>query len=220
MLATLETFPSPTSVTALRELSVKMYGTHRSKNDASEVFLGQNAENSDGNSESEEEETIKVTNGEEKVFLMGVKKATKSRNNPGQAETSKRGAIANFQWVPSGIQRPRVCIRCGDPSLFVKDCPRPYRAVMGPRFSTTFVKKTPDVTHMANDLPESCDSKPEEKESAADPEKADGNPITPAEQQAENDLYKLWEDFIEVNIPAKLARFAWKAVIMLKLDQT
>ena len=89
-------------------------------------------------------------------------KPTKSRNKPGQAETAKRGAVTNFQAIPNGVDRPRVCIRCGDPSQFARDCPHPYRAVLGPQFSTTFAKKTPAVTHLAEESAESQISPPNE----------------------------------------------------------
>ena len=197
LLATLETFPNPTSVTSLRELSIKMYETHKSKIDPSEVFTTGNTENGEEHSESEEESTVQLTNEEGKVFLMKVKKAVKSRNKPGQAESSKRGSVTNFQGVPNGIQKPRVCIRCGDPSHFVRDCPHPYRAVLDPRFATTFVKKNPAVTHLANDTSEVGESKTEETEQPVEPEKVNENSVTPEEQRAEDELYKLWGDFYQ-----------------------
>ena len=109
LLATLETFPNPTSVTSLRELSIKMYETHKSKPDSSEVFMAKNIESDEENSESEEGNTVQLTNEEGKVFLMKVKKATKSRNKPGQAESSKRGAVT-ISREPQTVFKNRGCV--------------------------------------------------------------------------------------------------------------
>ena len=100
-----------------------MYETHRGETDASEVFREQIAL-------CEDEGGPKQTGANRSKWQMAngggglltkVEKPAKSRNNPGQAESARLGAVANFQGVPNGMQRPRVCIRCGDPSRYVKD---------------------------------------------------------------------------------------------------
>ena len=44
-------------------------------------------------------------------------------------------------------------------------------------------------------MPESADPKPEEKSNVGESENMEPNLVTPEEEQAENDLYKLREDF-------------------------
>ena len=91
--------------------------------------------------DSDSEDMIQVTDESGRIYWMEAKKPTKSRNKPGQAETAKRGSVANSQGFPNGAQRPRVCIRCGDPSRYVKDCPQPFRPALGPEFPSNFAKK-------------------------------------------------------------------------------
>ena len=118
-----------------------MYETHRGKSDSSEVFATI-AQGGNDEVESDAEGTeMQFTDESGKIFMLRPKKATKSRNKPGNAETSKQGSVTNSQGTPNGSRPPLVCIRCGDPGHFVKDCPRPYRPVLGPRFSSNVVKQ-------------------------------------------------------------------------------
>ena len=79
LLATLETFPNPTSVGALKSLTIKMYETHRGELDSSEVFAADlNAGNDNDSSDEEEVEFTDDTGG---ILLLKPKKATKSRTS-------------------------------------------------------------------------------------------------------------------------------------------
>ena len=139
-----------------------------------------------------------------KLFLLRPKKALKSRNKPGSAETSKRGSVTNFQGAPNGSRPALVCIRCGGPVHFVKDCPHPYRPVLDPRFATNITKQQKSV-HFSN---ESAD-----RETQNPPCIPCGNPPDSTEQTepaqtmvldeslgespgpTDDELYNLWSNF-------------------------
>ena len=149
LLATLETFPNPTSVDSLKSLTIKMYETHRGKTDSSEVSNAITCEGDDGNESETEGAEMQFADESGEIFLLRPKKATKSRNKPGNAETSKQGSVTNFQGTPNGPRPALVCIRCGGPGHFVKDCPHPYRPVPDPRFATNITKQQ-KAAHFTN----------------------------------------------------------------------
>ena len=125
---------------------------------------------------------------------------SKSRNKPGDAESCKRGAVNNCQGTPNIPKSPLVCIRCGDPGHFVKDCPHPYRAVLGPRFSTTITKSAMKQTVHFADSPPECDSNNtgDVCPTGNGAEAAD-KPIEEGPDQNEQEMYKLWENFYKGN---------------------
>ena len=125
LLATLETFPNPTSIDALKSLTIKMYETHRGKTDSSEVYTVTNREGEVGVESDTEGAEMQFADDSGEIFLLRPKKAAKSRNKPGNAETSKQGSVSNFQGTPNGPKPALVCIRLGDPGHFAKEFPHP-----------------------------------------------------------------------------------------------
>ena len=99
-------------------------------------------------------------------------------------------------------------IRCGDPRRFVGDYPRPYWAVLGPRFTTTFVKKTQEATHLANKGKDESDSGEGEKSREPEIPTKEVNPITPEEEKAGNDWCKLRGAFINRKVSVSLIRLS------------
>ena len=97
LLASLDTFNNPTSAKALRELSIKMYETHRGKTNASEVPHENHNPEDGGESETDKGGAIQFADVGGGIFPIRPKKPTKSRDAPGQAETSKRGSENNRQ---------------------------------------------------------------------------------------------------------------------------
>ena len=135
-MATLGTYGNPTSADALRGLWIKCTksaggGGGRCVGSISPI----SALEEEGNSDTEWGDIIQFDDGAGGIFPTKPTKAAKSRNKPGQGETAKRGAVTNFQGTPKGVRKPMVCIRCGDPSHFVKDCPHHYRPALNIKFS-------------------------------------------------------------------------------------
>ena len=108
----------------------------------------------DDKSEPDEDEMMLFADEGGGIFPTRPQNPTKSRNKPGQAETAKRGAAANFQCAPTTGNRPRARIRCGCPSHLAQDCPHPLRPILDPKFSTNFAKKHANI-HPPNDSAES-----------------------------------------------------------------
>ena len=142
------------------------------------------------------------------TYLLKPKNPTKSRNKPGNAETAKRGAVANSQGAPNGVKPFRVCIRRGDPGHLLKDSPPPYRAVPDPKFPSNFTKppgrivKSPKPTvHFAENPPVGSDA-PKVYESDS-PDKIDesggGNPEC-EEDGVEQEMYKLWPEYYKAQL--------------------
>ena len=125
---------------------------------------------------------------------------SKSRNMPGNAESSKRGAVNNFQGTPNIPKSPLVCIRCGDPGHFVKDCPHPYRPVLDPKFSPNATKTfTKPTVHFADG---SLEGESPAVNDSIIPESTEGIPGKPVEEacdQNEQEMYKLWGNFYKGN---------------------
>ena len=146
ILSALETRPDRFSIDSLKDITIRMYETHRPKIDSTEVFAAGHGQNpmqsthSDQTTvdelESEEDwdDSMAVTMEDGSVFLMKPKKATKSRNAPGIHEAAKRGAVNTFRNVPNQKGKG-VCIRCGDPSHHWRECPHPFRERLDSRFS-------------------------------------------------------------------------------------
>ena len=132
--------------------------------------------------------------------MLKPKKMSKSRNMPGNAESSKRGAVNNFQGTPNIPKSPLVCIRCGDPGHFVKDCPHPYRPVLDPKFSPNATKTfTKPTVHFADG---SLEGESPAVNDSIIPESTEGIPGKPVEEacdQNEQEMYKLWENFYKGN---------------------
>ena len=169
VLSALETRPDRFSVDALREITIRMYETHKVGGDSSEVFATNTAnpapaENGQGtyfaddqswydqdwwtdedwamNHDSEISE-IMLEDGS--IMLMKPKKLSKPRNSPGSHESSRRGAVKTFSHIPNRKGKgggKSVCLRCGDPSHHWKDCPHPFREKLDPRFSSKGKGKT------------------------------------------------------------------------------
>ena len=153
VLSALEARPDRFSVESLREMTIRMYETHRPKTDTTEVFMTNTESqqiNPEGehvnNHESEEigdndswDDSMSVTLESGAVFLMKPKKPLKPRNAPGMNEAARRGAVNAFRDIPN--QRIQTkggkggCLRCGDPSHHWKQCPHPFREKLDPRIT-------------------------------------------------------------------------------------
>ena len=157
VLSVLETRPDRFSVTALREVTIRMYETHKPGGGPAEVFTADaqnrndtqwtyhNAESTmdpndwtwhwndtDWTYESDASEAI-LEDGS--IMLTKPKKPLKPRNTPGIHEASRRGAVKTFSYIPNRKGKGKtVCLRCGDPSHHWKDCPHPFREKLDPRF--------------------------------------------------------------------------------------
>ena len=147
ILSALETRPDRFSVDSLKDITIRMYETHRPKIDTTEVYVANNYPPTESQGqdetmhaeeyESEEDwqDSLEVTMEDGNVFLMKPKKPTKPRNAPGMHEAAKRGAVNAFRHIPNHKgQGPRI--RCGDPSHHWKECPHPFRGKLDSRFST------------------------------------------------------------------------------------
>ena len=146
ILSALETRPDRFSIDSLKDITIRMYETHRPKIDSTEVFVtdhGQDTVQSsyiDSNVADELEsddgwnESMAVTMDDGSVFLMKPKKPTKARNAPGIHESARRGAVNTFRSIPNQKGKG-VCIRCGDPSHHWRECPHPFRERLDSRFS-------------------------------------------------------------------------------------
>ena len=152
VLSVLETRPDRFSVAALREVTIRMYETHKPGGDPAEVFTADAqggcdsqwtyhsaemaSEANDWNGQWNEcdwqcdDETSEVLLEDGPIMLMKPKKPYKPRNTPGIHEASRRGAVKTFSYIPNrkgeGAGKS-VCLRCGDPSHHWKDCPHPFR---------------------------------------------------------------------------------------------
>ena len=72
----------------------------------------------------------KAKNGE--IFLLWPKGDGKSRNAHGETVSATRGPINKFRNIPNSRQKGdgekgMVCLRCGEPVHFWRQCPEPYR---------------------------------------------------------------------------------------------
>ena len=133
-----------------------MYDAHRGQLGSSEVF----AADANGGNEGDSSGIAEIEFAEETgAFLLKPKKAAKSRNKPGNAESSKRGLVNNAQGAPNVPKSPSVRIRCGDPGHFVKDCPQPYRPVLGPEFSPNTMKSAMKPTGHFSESPDANEAK-------------------------------------------------------------
>ena len=139
VLSVLETRPDRFSVAALREVTIRMYETHKPGSDPTEVFTA----DAQGDNDAQwayhaadstqdpndwnwqwndgdwnyEEETSEVLLEDGSIMLMRPKKHTKPRNTPGIHEASRRGAVKTFSYIPNRKGKGKsVCLRCGDPS--------------------------------------------------------------------------------------------------------
>ena len=140
VLAALKTSGEATSLKALRELTIKMYETHKSSGDATEVYHAQLESTPTISNDTEEEEAEsewEITDESGQTFLMRPKKKIKSRNAPGAAEAARRGAMANFKGTPNYKSKGKgksplagPCLRCGDPNHHYRDCPLPWKEVL------------------------------------------------------------------------------------------
>ena len=155
VLSALETRPDRFSIEGLRDITIRMYETHRPKPDPTEVFAadvnhGQSTVNhtcdgieAEGYGQEEEDswdDSMTVTMEDGSIFLMKPKKPSKPRNAPGMHESAKRGAIQTFRNIPNQKGKGNsagkgVCIRCGDPSHHWKECPHPFREKLDERFA-------------------------------------------------------------------------------------
>ena len=184
------------------------------------------AREGDGGIESETDGTeMQFADESCKIFLLRPKKAAKSRNKPGNAETSKQGSATNFQGTPNGQRPALVCIRCCDPGHFVKDCPRPYRPVLDPRFATNITKQQKSV-HFTNESVGTDAQNPPCAPGGNPPDSTE--PIEPAQTMAleeqlgessgsaNNELYNLWSNFYKaqnehvIQMVTEIVRFELK----------
>ena len=154
ILSALETRPDRFSVDSLREITIRMYETHRPKIDTAEVFVAdsnpaliENHPENVNHDRCEEQDdndswgdSMSVTLESGAVFLMMPKKPNKPRNAPGMNEASRRGAVGTFRHIPNQNQNGHVkgkggCLRCGDPAHHWKECPHPFREKLDPRIT-------------------------------------------------------------------------------------
>ena len=139
ILSAMETRTNPKSTEALRQMTIRMYETHK-KSDSSDVYQAQNHEGTVNNVAEEEESEAEFEWTDEfgEIFLMKPKRKGKPKNAPGNHETAKRGAIDAFRSKPNSKGAPSLttggCIRCGDPNHHWKDCPHPFVAKLNPQF--------------------------------------------------------------------------------------
>ena len=151
VLSALETKQCSHSVDTLREITIKMYETHRPHDtDSSEVFVTDQPASSmpgpdtvylqaeipedSGFEDDIEIEWMDEFSGD--IFLMKPKRPLKSRNAPGAAASAQKGAVNQFRGYPNkspqkGTAKGKgkmLCWRCGSPDHFWKDCPLPYNA--------------------------------------------------------------------------------------------
>ena len=206
VLSALETRPDRFSVTGLREITIRMYETHKMGGDSSEVYntatqppadsqqtfhaeWGYGGEN-DWSWEEEESDLIHDPEATEiiledgSIMLMKPKKPNKPRNTPGSNESARRGAVKTFSHIPNRKGKGNaksVCLRCGDPSHHWKDCPHPIREKLDPRFPTKGKGKTFTVEDIAG--PASGITCPSQTRDAPPPagesESNDANPSNP-----------------------------------------
>ena len=206
VLATLETFPSPHSVQALKALTIKMFETHKNTVDSSEVYQTQvnsRAEAEDGDGAGEEE--FEFTDGDGAIYLMRPKKNSKPKNSPGTAESARRGSIQNFAGMPNVRKTPLMCIRCGSRDHFVKDCPHPWVSELNPKFASNSAKRVQFVNNV--DEPTTSEIVPDStmnQQPGSNPmntvctENVDSD-LNKAQSNLETDsqeaLYKMWENY-------------------------
>ena len=145
-LPALKTSGEETSMGALKDLAIKMYETHRTITDHTDVYhLGQETPEEcpdGGNASGDNESSWEYTDESGQVFLMKPKKKSKWRNAPGAAEEARRGALANFKGYPNknsyrfGKGKGKgegSCMRCGDPNHWHRDCPLPWKETLDSR---------------------------------------------------------------------------------------
>ena len=178
VLSALESRPDRFSVDSLREMTIRIYETHRPKIDTAGVFAATTNqtpgghENDESNSWAQEDQedddswddSVSVTLESGAVFLMKPKKPQKPRNAPGMNEAARRGAVSTFRNVPNQRAKGGTggCLRCGDPSHHWKECPHPFRERLDPRITAKVGykgkgKPKGKATYMACE-PESCES--------------------------------------------------------------
>ena len=164
-LSALGTRPDRFSVTRLREITIRMYETHKMGGDSAELYTAASQPPDDaqqtfhavwgygGESDwywEEEEpdlihdpEATEITLEGGSIMLMKPKKPNKPRNTPGSNESERRGAVKTFSHIPNRKGKGKsVCLRCGDPSHHWRDCPHPFRGKLDPRFSSKRKRKT------------------------------------------------------------------------------
>ena len=175
VISALETRPDRFSVGALREITIRMYETHKSGGDSTEVYPvtsnpGNESLNTYHASETGweendwadewesplEEDVSEIMLEDGPIMLMKPKKPTKPRNTPGIHEASRRGAVRNFSNIPNRKGKGKaksVRLRCGDPSHHWRDCPHPFREKLDPRFSTKGKGKTFNLNDVIRESP-------------------------------------------------------------------
>ena len=151
-LSEMETRPDRFSVSALREITIRMYATHKTGGDPTEVYdvdtpVNHDARNTFHAKENDwggndwacpdedwyygmegEAEELALEDGT--IMSMKRKKPTKPQNAPGVREASRRGAVGDFSHIPNlegnGAGKS-VRLRCGDPPHRWRECPHPFR---------------------------------------------------------------------------------------------
>ena len=160
VLSSLETRPDRFSAKALQEITIRMYETHKSGGDSSDVYNATTPANTESQEvyragdndwfaddwyddhvdweNEQDDEVTEVTLEDGSIMLMKPKKPTKPRDAPGIREASRMGAVKTFSHIPNRKGkggRKSVCLRCGDPSHHRTQRTHPFRETLCPRFS-------------------------------------------------------------------------------------
>ena len=121
VLAALETKDNVQTIEALNDIAIKMCDAHRRRPDPSETFMtaepNEAPETEEGSPSDDPSEGGKETetewadeNGE--AFLLRPKRAAEARNAPGAAATSTKGAIHQFNGIPSSHPKGAGQVEC------------------------------------------------------------------------------------------------------------
>ena len=141
VLSALQTSGESTSVKALKDLTIKMYETHKTITDHTDVYAvnpGSVEEEEEASEETESEVEWEYADESGQTYLMRPKKKSKGENAPGLAEAARRGDVANFRNYPNSKSPHKgfakggkgPCLRCGGPNRWHRDCPLPWREVL------------------------------------------------------------------------------------------
>ena len=204
VLATLETFPVPHSVQALRPLAMKMFETRKTTVDSSEVYQTQHDSKEETDElEPETEEEFEYIGWNGTVYLTRREKNSEPKNYPGSDESARRGPIQNSTGAPN-IKRQLVCIRRGSEDRFGNDCPHPWASELNPKFATNQTNRAQFANH-PNEAPTLFTGEMANKEiphvgklGASWRREAESDPArlpNPVQETAPEELYKMWENY-------------------------